>query len=112
MNRIKFLREERGITTIELGKKIGVTGPAITNYENEKRKIPPKRMQMLADFFDVSLDYLMGRTMVRGSGEDILGLTEVGFHSNEYKAPTLQQKQQIKAIVEAILEKKDEYKNT
>lgn len=40
-------------------------------------------------------------------GTDILGLTEVGFNSSDFKAPTLKQKEQIKSIVEAILEKND-----
>lgn len=108
MNRLKYLREESGKTQSDVAKFLGITAPAYTMIENEQRRLTSKMLEKLAEYFDVSTDYILGRTIARTPGTDILGLTEVGFNSSKYKTPTQKQKEQIKSIVEAILEKKDE----
>lgn len=108
MNRLKYLREESGKTQSEVAKFLGITPSSYNMIENGQRRLSSKMLEDLANYFDVSTDYILGRTIARTPGTDILGLTEVGFNSNEYKTPTLKQKEQIKSIVEAILEKKDE----
>lgn len=65
MNRIKLLRDENHLNQAELGKILGVTSQAIGLYENEKRRLDTKDASILADFFDVSLDYLMCKTDIR-----------------------------------------------
>lgn len=109
MNRLKYLREENGKTQSEVAKYLGITAPSYTMIENEQRRLTAKTLEKLAEYFNVSTDYILGRTIARTPGTDILGLTEVGFNSNEFKTPTLKQKEQIKSIVEAILEKKDDW---
>ena len=59
MNRIKDLRIEKGINQEELGKLIGVTSQGMGLIENEKRKLDTKTASILADFFNVSIDYLI-----------------------------------------------------
>lgn len=59
MNRIKFLREEKGLIQKDLAKLLGVSIPAINYYENEKRSMDTKTASILADFFNVSVDYLL-----------------------------------------------------
>lgn len=108
MNRLKFLREEKGLTQPQVAKILNLSTPAYSLIENEQRRMSAKMLEKLAEYFNVSTDYILGRTIARTPGTDILGLTEVGFNSNEFKTPTLKQKEQIKSIVEAILEKKDD----
>lgn len=108
MNRLKYLREENGKTQSEVAKFLGITPSSYNMIENGQRRLSSKMLEDLANYFDVSTDYILGRTIARTPGTDILGLTEVGFNSNDYKAPTQKQKEQIKSIVEAILEKKDD----
>lgn len=108
MNRLKYLREENGKTQLDVARYLGITAPSYTMIENEQRRLTAKMLEQLAEYFNVSTDYILGRTIARTPGTDILGLTEVGFNSNDYKTPTLKQKEQIKSIVEAILEKKDD----
>lgn len=62
MNRIKQLREERGMTQPELGKVINVQGAAMSKYENEKIPLTTDTIKALAEFFGVSTDYLLGNT--------------------------------------------------
>lgn len=69
MNRIKFLREEKGVFQKDLAKLLDVTTPVINYYENEKRAISTKTASILADYFDVSVDYLLGKSYYRNSDE-------------------------------------------
>ncbi len=59
--RIRRMREERGWTQTELGKKLGVSGTTITRYEKGLRHPDPEGLTKLADVFDCSIDHLLGR---------------------------------------------------
>lgn len=60
--RLKLLREERGLSQDKLGKEIGVSRYAIYTYEKGKAFPTVEGLVMLADHFDVTTDYLLGRT--------------------------------------------------
>ncbi|APC08571.1 helix-turn-helix domain-containing protein [Neomoorella thermoacetica] len=60
--RLRKLREEKGLTQIELAKKLSLANSTISQYEANKRTPDPPTLQRLADFFGVSIDYLLGRT--------------------------------------------------
>ncbi|MEI7026131.1 helix-turn-helix domain-containing protein [Paenibacillus sp. y28] len=61
-NRIAKLREEKRMTQEELALKIGITRAALSHYENNRREPEYQTLQKIADFFSVSIDFLMGRT--------------------------------------------------
>lgn len=65
MNRIRYLREELGLSQAEIGKILGITSQGIGLYENEKRDIPTDFLIKLASFFGVSTDYILGKTNTR-----------------------------------------------
>lgn len=65
MNRIKKLREEKNMLQEELAKILNVTQKTISNYETESRDIPTKYIMQLADFFDVTSDYLLGKSDIK-----------------------------------------------
>jgi transcriptional regulator with XRE-family HTH domain len=60
--RLKFLREEKKITQDELAAKIGVGRPTIAGYETKGKQPSFEILEKLADYFGVSIDYLLGRT--------------------------------------------------
>lgn len=60
--RIKSLREERKITQQELAQYLGVTQKTISNYEKGERSPDPETLKKIADYFDVTVDYLLGRS--------------------------------------------------
>ena len=62
MFKLKELRLENGLKRSELAKKLGLPASTIANYENETRQAPYEVLILLADFFEVSIDYLLGRT--------------------------------------------------
>lgn len=116
MNRLKFLREEKGLLQEDIGKILGISGRAVGNYENGKRDMSPDTIIKLAEFFCVSTDYLLCKTDIRNpevNDNDILNLAKVGFTKDNYSPPTEKQKVQIKTIIETILQdnKKDNKKN-
>lgn len=59
MNRLKELREERGYSTRGMETKLDISYAVINYYENEKRDPSTKSLKKLADFFEVSIDYLL-----------------------------------------------------
>lgn len=62
--RLRLLREEKDATQAEVAKAIGVTPEAIGMYEHGKREPRGEILAGLADYFGVSVDYLLGRNMV------------------------------------------------
>ena len=60
--RLKQLRKNKKITQSELGEKINVTKVSISGYESGNRTPDTDTLQKIADFFEVSTDYLLGRT--------------------------------------------------
>lgn len=59
-DRIKALREKRGINQKDLAKKIGVSKSAMSKIESESRKVEDVLLIKLTDVLDTSADYLLG----------------------------------------------------
>ena len=62
MNRLKELRKEKGLTQQGLADEIGITKRTYIYWEQGERQIKPDKAQALADFFGVSVGYLLGYT--------------------------------------------------
>lgn len=76
MNRIKLLREEKGVYQKDLAKVLNVTTPVINYYENEKRTISAKSASLLADYFGVSIDYLLGKSDIRNQDSNVFPMPD------------------------------------
>lgn len=62
--RLKSLRKQRGVTQTDLANAIGVVLKQIQRYELGQSEPTLSKLLALADYFDVSLDYLCGRSDV------------------------------------------------
>ena len=60
--RLKALRKNKGVTQKQLSVSLNVTERAVVAYESGKMKPSFDAINSLADYFDVSTDYLLGRT--------------------------------------------------
>lgn len=60
--RLVELRKKRKMTQEELAGVLGISRSALSLYETNKRQPDFETICRLADFFDVSIDYLLGRT--------------------------------------------------
>lgn len=62
MNRLKELRKEKSLTQQGLADEIGITKRTYIYWEQGERQIKPDKAQQLADYFKVSVGYLLGYT--------------------------------------------------
>ena len=62
MNRMKSLREEKGLTMKDVANCVGLPYTTYVNYEKGAREPSSETLIKIAKFFDVSVDYLIGRT--------------------------------------------------
>ncbi len=69
-NRIKDLREDRDMRQIDLALATGLDQRTISNYETGKTNPDSYALIVLADYFQVSIDYLVGRTSINFYGEE------------------------------------------
>ncbi len=60
--RIRDLREDKDLTQTQMGKILMCSQRVYSNYERGELDIPTAVLIRLADFHDVSVDYLLGRT--------------------------------------------------
>lgn len=61
-NNLKKLRKQAGLTQISLQMKTGIEQALLSKFENGDRIPPTETLIQLADFYNVSMDYIMGRT--------------------------------------------------
>lgn len=61
-NNLRKLRKERGLTQIALQMKTGIEQALISKYETGERIPPTDALIILADFYNVSIDYILCRT--------------------------------------------------
>ena len=60
--RLKYLRKSRNISQLKLALDLNMNQNAISRYENLEREADYATLIKFADYFDVSLDFLLGRT--------------------------------------------------
>jgi len=61
-DRLRLLREKKGLTAKELGDIFNLAESTISGYENGNRTPDAEKINRFADYFSVSTDYLFGRT--------------------------------------------------
>jgi len=62
MLKIKEIRKAKGLTQQVVADKLSLFRPTYARYENEEHQMPYDLLIAVADYFDVSLDYLFGRS--------------------------------------------------
>lgn len=99
MNRLRELRLEKGLLQSDIAKIINKGERTVGFYETEERDMGTETLSILADFFNVSIDYLLGKTDIRNSSkqiDDILNEAMIGMSAEEYEKLSEAQKKQIK----------------
>lgn len=69
MNRLKKLRIEKGLLQADIAKVIEKSDRLVGFYEAGERDMSTETLSMLADFFGVSIDYLLGKSDIRNLEE-------------------------------------------
>lgn len=60
--RIRDLREDKGLNQTRIAKILGMSQTGYSKYETGENDIPTSILIKLSDFYDVSIDYLLGQT--------------------------------------------------
>ena len=66
-NRIRDLREDSDLTQQQMADKLFINRRTYSSYEVGSRSIPVETLGKIADIFNTSIDYLVGRTNVKKS---------------------------------------------
>lgn len=114
MLKLKELRKLKGKTQEEISKVIGITRAAYTNIENGKREADIKTLLQLANYYNVSLEYLTTGKEIKFSDENAhlvaklrndIELTEA---LKKYFDMDEEKRKLIIATINALSEKKEE----
>lgn len=103
MNRLRFLRNEKSESLEVIAKYLNVTIQTISNYENEKRDMTPDTILKLADYFNVSTDYLLGKSDIRNPEEIDTDKINIGLSKKDYNPPTKEQQDKIEEFARFVL---------
>lgn len=106
MNRIKELRTERGITQADLAKILKISDRAVGYYENGDREPDYSTLLKIADYFDVSIDYLLGASDIKKPNESKNTDKEFVAFYEGYKDLDDADKEILKATLDAFVRAK------
>lgn len=109
MNRLKELRLEKGLLQSDIAKKINKSDRAVGLYERGERDMGTDTLSILSDLFNVSIDYLLGKTDIRNSETIDTDKINIGLSKKDYNPPTKEQQEKIEEFAKFVL--KDNLKN-
>ncbi|KLI11232.1 transcriptional regulator [Listeria monocytogenes] len=99
---LKTLRINRGMTQADLGSKLNISKVSISKYENGNQFPDTDTLKRIADIFNVSTDFLLGREEAIPQNlafDDLRGLTEDDLKKvNNYIALIKKQRQELEEI--------------
>lgn len=98
--RIRELRQENNLTQTEFGKIFGVGKTTVSMWENSNNSPDDEIKSKIADYFNTSVDYLLGRTNIRKYDTEISAFSTFntdGLSDEDIEA--------VKSIVEALKKK-------
>ncbi|SFX79739.1 helix-turn-helix transcriptional regulator [Ruminococcus sp. XPD3002] len=104
-NVLKELRQKKGCKHKEMSEALGVSVSQLSDYENGRKKLGMSMAIKLADFYNVSLDYIMGRETDIDNRSDIERLTA---ENNLTGADEEFLKQNQDQLVQLLKKKQDE----
>lgn len=62
MNRLRDLREDADLNQTQVAQFLGMSQTGYSKYETGENDVPTRVLIQLADFYQVSVDYILGRT--------------------------------------------------
>ena len=104
--RLRYLRREKKMSQAALAEAIGVAQSSITSYERDERKPSYEVLCLLADYFNVSTDYLLGRTdvphMYSHGTADVKGTSWQIFSNTKDLSP--ENREQVERQIQGAME--------
>ncbi len=108
LKNLRMLREEKGISQQKLADTIGVSQPSINKYENHNIEPDIYTLSLMADYFDTSIDFIVGHTSIRRKIEETeecaLNETEQGL-VNDFRALSKEERECILTVMRTLKSK-------
>lgn len=103
---LKQTRIKNGIKQSELGEKVGLSIQTISAYEKGVREPKLKILAKLADIFDVSIDYLIGRERQEGNQFPLVDINDLEEKEmlEMYKHLSKDDQEKVRAIIKTLAE--------
>ena len=105
---LKLLRKRQGISQQKLADALGVSQQSINHYENHKIEPDIATLIQIADYFDTSIDYVVGHTEITRRIEPTSAFhlnADEGDIINKYRALTPKERACVAQVIDALLEK-------
>lgn len=105
---LKLLRKESGISQQKLADAIGMSQQSINQYENHDTEPDIMTLRKLADYFETSVDYLIGHTDIRNHIEPTSAYhlnADEGEVIDKYRALTPKERACVAQVIDTLLEK-------
>ncbi|WP_167628601.1 helix-turn-helix domain-containing protein [Listeria valentina] len=104
--RLKSLRKKKNLTQKELAEKLKISQVTISKYENDIIEPDNSNLNKLAEIFDTTIDYLLGRTNNPNNNSD-----NISVHFFERENLTDEDLEYINTLIEALKRKSKNKKN-
>ena len=102
LKNLKLLRTNAGISQQALAAQIGVSQQAVNKYENHNAEPDIKTLIAIANYFDTSIDYLVGRTDKDGVNHG----SKYNEFLDDYKKLTEKEKKCVNAVIDTFIKQK------
>lgn len=106
---LKLLRTNRGISQQKLAEAINTSQQSINKYENHNVEPDIATLTLLAEYFNTSVDYLIGNTDINHIIENVEPFelnTDESDLINNYRKLTGAEKESIKSVIKIYIENK------
>lgn len=112
LKNLKSLRDEKGLSQQNLAEVLDVSQQAVNKYENQNIEPNIDSLKKLADYFETSIDYLVGYTEIRHKIEPVspyeLNENEAAL-VNKYRKLTTKFRKSIMTLIDDLLTKSDDH---
>ena len=103
MNRLKELRKEKNINQDVLAKLLCMEVAGYSKLETERVPLKDEYIIKLADYFNVSTDYLLGKSDIRSPEKIDSDKINIGLSTKDYNIPTEEQQSKIEEYAKFVL---------
>lgn len=110
MKRLKELREQKNLTQAQLSKFLNISASTIGMYEQGRRFPDENLLKHISQYFNVSIDYLLGLTNIPNTVDDYIQKSNTNsYHINDDEQTLIRKYRQLKAedkqIIDTMLER-------
>lgn len=104
MNRIKMLRKEKDIKQDVLANLLGLEIAGVSKLETGRVPLKDEYIIKLANYFEVSTDYLLGKSDIRNPEKIDSDKINIGLSIKDYNPPTEDQQKKIEEFAKFVLQ--------